>query len=337
MRVSTRKVFMTTALSLALLLTLALPAAAQNRAIKGKVTDAEGQPIADAQIEIQGMDISRTLKTKTNDKGEYMYLLGIQVATYRVIVRKEGYLPDYEANVRPEIGVEVPVDFTLTPGEDHKLPFEMTDEDLEKYKEQLEQQKERMKFSRAVKNHFNNGVKLSDSGMYADALVEFNQALELDSEQPAIYGRIAEAYAQLGKNDEAVANYRKAIELEPENPNLYTNLGVVLSQMGKTDESQEAFKKAAEMSPDDAAKNYYNLGVTMINNGNMAGAVDAFRQVLAADPNYSEAYYQLGMALSGSQDTIPDAVEALKKYIEIAQKPEQVEIAKQIVSALEVQ
>jgi len=194
-----------------------------------------------------------------------------------------------------------------------------------------------MKFSEAVRTHFNNGVALSDKGMHAEALDEFNQAYELDPKQPAVIARIADAYAQLGKNEEAVANYKKAIELYPDDPNLYTNMGVVLSKMGKSDESQEAFKKAAEMNPGSAAKNYYNLGVTMINNGNMSGAADAFKQALAADPGYAEAYYQLGMALSGAQDTIPDAVEALKKYTEIGGKPEQVEIAKQIIAALEGQ
>jgi len=341
MSISTRKIFLPTAILLALILMLALPAAAQNRSIKGKVTDDKGQPVADAQIVISGMDISRTLTTKTNNSGEYMYLLGLQVATYRVVVRKEGFEPDYKANIRPEIGEEIEVDFTLKPGNDYKLPFEMTEEDLQKYKEQLEKQKERMKFSAAVKNHFNEGIKLSESGMHAEALEEFKQAYDLDPEQPAVVGRMAEAYAQLGKNDEAVANYKKAIELSPEDPNLYTNLGVVLSKMGKTAESQDAFKKgaeiSAEMNPGSAAKNYYNLGVTMVNSGNTAGAAEAFKQALAADPGYSEAYYQLGMALSGSQDTIPDAVAALKKYTEIGEKPDQIEIAKQIIAALEGQ
>jgi protocatechuate 3,4-dioxygenase beta subunit len=57
MSISTRKVFLLTALSVALLLTLALPAAAQmTRAVKGKVTDEKGEPVKDAQIDIQQTD-----------------------------------------------------------------------------------------------------------------------------------------------------------------------------------------------------------------------------------------------------------------------------------------
>lgn len=339
MSISTSKAFMLSILSIALLLALTLPAAAQSRSIKGKVTDLDGQPLEDVKIIIQGTDIARQLDTKTNDKGEYMYLLGLQVATYRVIARKEGFQPEYQENIRPELGEEAEVNFKLTAGQDGKLPFEMTIEEIEEYKKQLEEQKKRMKFSAAVRNHFNAGVELSNQGLHAEALEEFKQAHELDSEQPAVIGRMADAYSQLGNNEEAVINYQMAIDLSSESPdpNLYTNMGVALSKLGKTTESQEAFTKAAEMNPGSAAQNYYNLGVTMVNNGNTEGAVSAFKQALEADPGYSEAYYQLGMALSGSPDTIPDAVEALKKYIDISDKPEQVEIAKQIIAALEAQ
>ena len=339
MSISTRKAFMLAVLSIALLLALTLPAAAQSRSIKGKVTDPTGQPIADAKIIIQGTDIARQLETKTNNKGEFMYLLGLQVATYRVIARAEGYQPDYKENIRPELGEESEVNFTLVAGEDYKLPFEMTAEEIEEYKKQLEEQQKRMKFSAAVRNHFNAGVEFSNQGLHAQALEEFKQAHELDSEQPAVIGRMADAYSELGNNEEAVKNYQIAINLSPDNPdpNLYTNMGVALSKLGKTDESQEAFKKAAEMNPGSAAQNYYNLGVTMINNGNTDGAVAAFKQALEADPGYSEAYYHLGMALSGNQDTIPDAIEALKKYTEVGSNPEQVEVAKQIITALEAQ
>jgi superkiller protein 3 len=170
--------------------------------------------------------------------------------------------------------------------------------------------------------------------MYAEAIEEFNKALEKDPEQAVVIARVAEANLKLGKNEEALANYKKAIELNPNDPSLYTNMGVALSKMGKTAESQEAFKKAASMNPASAAQNYFNLGITLVNSGKSVEAAAAFKEAIAADPNYAEAYYQLGMSLSGKQDTIPAAIEALKKYIQIGQKPDQVEVAKQIIAAL---
>jgi tetratricopeptide (TPR) repeat protein len=335
MSISTRKVFLPTVISLALLLALALPAAAQNRAIKGKVTDEKGQPIVDAQLIIQSMDMARTLNVKTNKKGEYIYILGLQFGgSYRVAVHKAGYQPQFKPNINPQSGEEIAVDFTLVAGQDQKLPFEMTEAERKDFEKQNEQLSKRRQFSDEVKTFYENGVKLGDEGKYAEAIEEFNKALEKVPDQAVIIARIAEAYMKLGKNEEALANYKKAIELDPNNSSLYTNMGVVLSKMGKTDESQEAFKKSAALNPADAAQSFYNLGVTLVNSGKTAEAAEAFKQSIAADSNFAEAYYTLGMALSGKQETIPAAIEALKKYVAIGKKPEQVEVAKQIITAL---
>jgi len=101
MRVSILKSVVTGALAAGLLLMFSISAQAQNRSIKGKVTDASGQPVADAKVKIEGTDMFREFNLKTNKKGEYIQLLGTQAGTYRVIVRKDGFRPDYKANLRP--------------------------------------------------------------------------------------------------------------------------------------------------------------------------------------------------------------------------------------------
>jgi len=105
--------------------------------------------------------------------------------------------------------------------------------------------------------------------------------------------------------------------------------------MGKTQESQDMFKKAAGLNPAAAAQNFYNLGATLVNQGEAAQAAEAFKQAIAADANYAEAYYQLGLCLANSQNTIPDAIKALQKYIQIGQKPDQVDTAKLIIQTLQ--
>jgi tetratricopeptide (TPR) repeat protein len=254
--------------------------------------------------------------------------------SYRVVVHKAGYEPQFKPNVNPQAGEEFAVDFTLVAGQDHKLSFEMSVAEQENLKKQNEQNAKKRQFSAEVQAFYENGVKLSDQGKYAEAIEEFNKALEKVPDQAVIIAHVAEAYMKLDKNDEALTHYKKAVELDPNNPSLYTNMGVVLSKLGKTEESQEAFKKAAALNPAAAAQNFYNLGVTMVNGGKTAEAADAFKQSIAADPNFAEAYYALGMALSAKQETIPAAIEALKKYVAIGKKPDQVEVAKQIIAAL---
>jgi tetratricopeptide (TPR) repeat protein len=315
--------------------TFSLPALAQNRIIRGKVINDKGEPVKDAQIFIQGTDIRREYTIKTDDEGDYFYM-GIPRGVYNVIVRAKGYAPDFEQNVRPPLGDEVVVDFELVPGDEtQKLPIEMTEEEIEKLREDIKKAEARRAASEEVKADFEQALELAKQGNYEEAVVGFQAALEKDPEQAYIQANLADALAKLDRNEEALAAYRKAIALKADDAAMYTNMGVLLGKMGRTEESTAAFKQAADLNPESAAQNFYNLGATLVNEGRTEEAVAAFRQAIAADENYAEAYFQLGICLSGNPETMAEAVDHLKKYIEMGQNPEQVEVAKQLISALQ--
>jgi tetratricopeptide (TPR) repeat protein len=314
----------------------ALPVAAQNRIIKGKVTNDKGEPIQNAQIQIQGTDVKREYSVKTDKKGEYFYM-GIPFGEYRIVVRASGYQPDYAQGIRPSISQESEVNFTLNPGQDRKLAFEMSPQELEKLKQEAEKAQKQKQASAEVKAFFDNGLGLAAQGKYDEAIVEYKKALEKDPDQPYIHANLADALSRQNKLPEALEEYQKAIALKADDAAMYTNMGVLLGKMGKVAESQEAFKKAASVNPAAAGQNFYNLGATLVNSGKAAEAAEAFKQAIAADPNFAEAYYQLGICLSGDQAKMPDAVKALQKYVEIGKNAEQVEVAKQLIAALQPQ
>ncbi len=320
-------------MSIVLMLLLAVPSMAQNRIIKGKVTNDKGEPVQGAEIKIQGTDVKRDYSVKTDKKGEYFYM-GIPYGVYRVICRANGYQPDFVQGVQPSISEEKQIDFNLKPGPDRKLPFEMTAQELQRAKDEAAKAEKQKQASGEVKAAFDAGLALAGQGKYEEAIAEYKKALEKDPEQPYIQANMADALSKLNKNEEALAAYQKAISLKPDDAAMYTNMGVLLGKMGKVAESQEAFKKAASVNPGAAGQNFYNLGAKLVNSGKTAEAAEAFRQAIAADPNFAEAYYQLGICLSGNQATIPEAIKSLQKYIEIGQKAEQIEVAKQLISAL---
>lgn len=316
-------------------LALALPAMAQNRIIKGKVTDDKDQPVVGAEVSIQAMDSrTRQYNTKTDKKGAYIYM-GLPAGDYRVVVRAKGFSPEYVQPVRPNISSESEINIKLNPGQDQKLPFEMTEQELEQLKKETERAEKRRETSTEVQAFFDAGLQFVQQEKYPEAIEEFKKALEKDPEQANIIANMADCYSKMDKNEEALALYQKAVAISPNEAALHTNMGVVLSKMGKTTESQEAFKKAAALNPGASAQNFYNIGATLVNSGKTAEAAESFKQAIAADPNFGEAYYQLGMCLSGKPETMPDAIKALQKYIEIGQKPDQKEVAKQIIEALQ--
>jgi tetratricopeptide (TPR) repeat protein len=312
---------------------IALPVMAQNRIIKGKVTNDKDQPVQGANIAIQGVDVKREYAVKTDKKGEYFYM-GIPFGEYRVVVRAQGYQPDFAQGVRPNISQETEVNFKLNPGADRKLAFEMSSQELDKMKEEVAKAQKQKQASAEVKALFDGGLALATQGKHAEAIEEYKKALEKDNEQPYIHANMADALSKINKLPEALEEYQKAIQLKPDDAAMYTNMGVLLGKMGKTAESKEAFKKAASVNPGAAGQNFYNLGATLVNSGQAAEAAEAFKQSIAADPNFAEAYYQLGLCLSGNKDTMADAAKALQKYIEIGKNVEQVEVAKQLLQVL---
>jgi len=317
-----------------LALFLAVPAIAQNRIIRGKVVDDKDEPIQNAQVTIMGMDIKREYKVKTDKKGEYFYM-GIPSGMYRIVVRVKDYEPDFQQNVRPALGEETAINFKLQPGDmNRRLAFELSTEEIEKLREDMAKTEERRKASADVKVSFDAGLALAQAGKYEEAIVEYRKALEKDPEQAYIQANLGDALAKLDKNQEALEAYQKAIALKPDDAAMYTNIGVLLGRMGKNEESQAMFKKAADLNPAAAAQNFYNLGATLVNSGKSAEAAAAFRQAIQADPNYSEAWYQLGICLSGDPATMEEAVKALQKYIQVGKNMEQIEVAKQLIAAI---
>jgi tetratricopeptide (TPR) repeat protein len=323
-----------------LVLILAVAAEAQIRSIKGTVTDAgTGQPIANAQVIFQRIDIVQTMNAKTNSKGAYAYLLGQQAGTYRVIVHAQGYQPSVMENVMPDLGVDTIRDFKLMPGEDRKTSFEMTAQEKAEYDKRATQVQAAPKappMSDSATKDFAQAMKFVAAGKFEESIEPLKKVADKAPKTAAaapLHSALGDSYSKTGKNEEAVASYRTAIELDSGTATFQGKMALVLNTMGKTAEAQEALKKAIALDPG-SAEYWYNLGVIQVNSGQTDQAIQSFRKSIEVDPNYEESYYQLAICLSGSPQTMPEAIELLKKYMKIGKKPDQVKVAKDLIDAL---
>src|SRR5262249_45229113 len=149
---------------------------AQNRAIRGKVTDEQGQPIPDVKIEINGMEMKRNYNTKTDKKGEY-YHGGLAAGPFQVVASKEGFIPEELKAIRPPAGGEQEVNFKLKPGSG-KLASQYTKEEIEKMKKEYEEAQKQVKAEGEAITFFNEGINLSKAKQYPEAIAQFKQALE---------------------------------------------------------------------------------------------------------------------------------------------------------------
>ncbi|HKM91367.1 MAG TPA: carboxypeptidase regulatory-like domain-containing protein [Candidatus Acidoferrales bacterium] len=114
-------------------------------------------------------------------------------------------------------------------------------------------------------------------------------------------------------------------------------------KLKKNSEAIAASAKAAELAADtDTA--YYNLCVMYYNTRTLDGAVDACNKAIAANPNRADAYFIEGALLfsatktgkDGSRIVAPGAVEALRKYLQLAPAGAYAKEARQMLEYLGV-
>ena len=316
----------------ALLIVNSQLALGQIRTMIGTVTDESGNPIVGASVEITRTDVKRNYKTKTDKKGNYVYI-GIPFGVYRIVIRKEGFDADYIDGLRPSLGEEDRNDFVLKPGDQQKLAFEYSKEELAKIRKNQAQQKQVNAQSAAVGEMFNQGLGLATQGKYDEAIPILQRALEKDPGQPDIWANLGDIQSKAGKMEDAVASFEKAIALRPDDVGFYQNMGVLFAKMGKEDDAQAAFGKAAELNPEGSAVNFFNLGATLVNSGKLVEAIDAFKRAVEADPDYAEAYYELGICYVG-RGQVQETLDVLQKYIEIGSDADHLITAKALVEQL---
>ncbi|MGD0308541.1 MAG: tetratricopeptide repeat protein [Acidobacteriota bacterium] len=328
-----RKLGLYFVLLLAFSLILPSVALAQNRGFGGKVVNDKGEPVIGAIITIRGTNSARLYTTKTDKKGDWVYM-NLAIGTYFIVVRADGYAPVYDQK-DAAVGMATVTFKPLVAGDSSlKFPFEMTPEEQEKLKQEEAKAKEQAKMYGEIKANFEAGRALADQGKFTEAIAEYQKALEKAPNEPTVLANLADAQSKAGLNQESADNYKKAIDLKPDDAALWINYGTVLNNLGKTAESKEAFQKAATLNPGAKGQSLYNLGVTQMNAGQTKDAAETFRQAIAADPNYAEAYFRLGQLLLSDQATMAEAVKTLEKYIQIGKDATNVQIAKDIVAAL---
>ena len=309
------------ALALGLAVFLALPAAAQTGQVKGKVLDAQGQPVEAAAILIEYVGaLSRRHETKTNKKGEFVQI-GLQSGTYKVTATKEKMAQSFEVRVR--IGVMAEVNFVLTPSSVAPIS-----------KEALAAAK--VKIDVATKL-FDEGVALSQANNDDEAIAKFNEVLVQIQQCGECYVNIGAIHAKNKRYDEAEAAFKKGLEINPGLVDGYNGLANVYNAQKKFDEaskmSQEASKLAGTAGGGGSASSIFNEGIILWNSGKISEAKQHFEEAFAADPNLAEAHYWFAMALV-NEGNLPDAVKGFEKYLELAPTGQYADQAKGILTQI---
>lgn len=291
-------------------LAFALPAGAQTGIVKGTVKDAKGQPIEGAVI---SMDFTggtnRHTELKTNKKGEFVQV-GVQLGPYKVTATKDGVGQEV-LETRVRMGNASNLDFVLgAPGGAAAPPSK---EDVAKSAELTKVFEEGVaaskagnsdeaiaKFTRTIELNpkcsdclYNLGYAYAQKKDYDNAITAYKNAIEAKPNNADAYNGLANVYNAQHKFDEAGAASAKASELSSVlgaggvvggNINSMYNQGVILWNGGKFPEAKKQFEAVVKADPNHADSHYW-LGMALVNEGNLTGAVPEFETYLKLAPD----------------------------------------------------
>lgn len=103
----------------------------------------------------------------------------------------------------------------------------------------------------SAEQHYNAGVDLYYQGQFDEAIVEFNESIELDPEMAEAYCNRGAAYIQLGNYERAIEDLDEAIRLDPQYADAYRNRGFAYFLLGEFDGAVEDLGEAIRLDPDE--------------------------------------------------------------------------------------
>jgi Flp pilus assembly protein TadD len=168
--------------------------------------------------------------------------------------------------------------------------------------------------------HVNLGIALVDQYDRTNGLKEFLEAKRLDPNSPSVHYNLGRFYFETAKYDDARKELEDAVRLEPNNaPALYF-LALAAKQDNDLDRSNELFEKVIALQPGNPDAQFL-MGQNLEHQGKTAEAIAHWKLALQADPNYSQALYNLARALKKSND--PEAQQYQDRY-DTLQKNQQI-------------
>ena len=271
------------------------PALAQS-VVRGKVTDAKGQPVPDATILFEATDANRKTTTKTDKNGDFLQV-GLASGGYSVTASKDKVgTQTLKLNVRQ--GPNNPLNFSLSTSSG------VSSADKEA--------------AAAVQATAGAAIEAMKAGRHDEAIAKFTEVIAKVPTCVDCYYNIGVAHAAKQQYTEAEAAFKKAIELKPDSGEAYTGLANIYNAQKKFDLAAEASGNAAKYAGaaggGAGAEAAYNQGVILWNAGKYAEAKAQFEAAVKADPTMGLAHYQLGMA-NLNLGQLPAARESFTAYL----------------------
>ena len=100
--------------------------------------------------------------------------------------------------------------------------------------------------------YYNRGLSYYYLNVPESAIADFNKVIQLDSKIANVYNMRGLSYYDLNEHEKSIADYDKSIELNPNASWIYTNRANSYDSIGESKKALEDYSKSLEIDPDNA-------------------------------------------------------------------------------------
>jgi len=181
--------------------------------------------------------------------------------------------------------------------------------------------------------YFHVGNELSALRRYEEAIQNYRAAIELDPNAAQARFNLALALREQGQLPAAAEQLRALLERHPEAAEAQHALGVVLRDQGQADAALQALAEAVRLAPD-RAPFLVDLALSEMQSQKWPAAADHLRAAIAAESQNANAHSLLGIVL-GQQGDLSGAIGAFRAALQI--QPDHAGAAENLQKALAAQ
>jgi tetratricopeptide (TPR) repeat protein len=149
---------------------------------------------------------------------------------------------------------------------------------------------------------------------YKESIQNANEALKVDPHLAKAYFLKGYVMAESGDTSRAISNYQTCVEQEPAYYDAFMQLGLIYSRRLKP-LAVEYLNKALALRPS-STEVIYARGLFYQESGDIDRAVADYNKILEIDPNYKDAYYNLGYIEVNYRKNYQKGIEFFTKAIE---------------------
>lgn len=169
--------------------------------------------------------------------------------------------------------------------------------------------------------HYELGTAYLESEMHAEAIAEFQKAIDIDPDFIAAYMRLGTVYLEIGQLDDAETAAKAALRIDAD-AEPARQLLEDIKQACSVDPEPEQTKQTSPPADPPDAKQDLERGFVFLNSRQYDQAAAAFKRVIKTDASSVEAHYGLGQAYLeiGAFDDAKTAAEAALRLNPNSQK-----------------